>query len=189
MYNTMQPRPTNLVCPLNDSKPQVAPEYQARLAEILAVQDEDTMCLGEGMQKTLAAVDAVSGTTGLDHSSRMHHEAIFAPSGSALSQPAASATSATTVPSPADVTSKSVLPLRVGSAGVGAAARARLALAGKLGEASTMKPRSTPTTGGPKTATRRTEKRSSTHEDYEDKPLFKTLQVCCWASTYCGILH
>lgn len=168
----------------------MAPEYQARLAEILAVEDEDIMCLGDGMQKTLAAVDAVSGTTGLDHSARMHHEAIFAPSGSVLSQPTASVTSVATLPSPADVPSKSTLPRRVGTAGaVGAAARARLALTGKLGEASAMKPRSTSTNGGTKTATTKTREHSSTPEDDVDTPLFKTLRVRRWGSAYCGIFH
>lgn len=161
---------------LSSANVQVAPEYEARLAEIRAVEDEDIMCLGDGMQKTLAAASSAggSGTLGFDDSTKKHHDAIFAPAGSVLSQPVAS-----TAAAPTSVVAATG---RVGSAGVmGAAARARLVLTGKVGEEASTTPKLTRASTTRKT-TNGSDERSRARDDDADKPLYKNIRVC----TRCG---
>lgn len=136
----------------------VASEYEARLAEILAVENEEVMCLGDQVQPVAGA-----GNTSSSALEQKHHDAIFAPTG-AVSQPKASVPAATPTPGIRSVGT------------IGAAGRARLALTGKLGKESTAKPKSTPTSG--KQAVKRTEERSQPRRDDSDQPLFKTLRVC-----------
>lgn len=156
---------------------EVAPEYEARLAEILAVEDEDTMCLSEGVKKThkaaVTASSASGGTAGFDPSTKMHHEAIFAPTGSVLSRTPLSPTTAPLLVSPSPVTPAG----RIRSTGVmGAAARAKLALTGRFGEESTTKPKQTPTSTN--ITARKSKEHSQPCEDNAEKPLYKTLRVC-----------
>lgn len=143
----------------------MAPEYEARLAKILAVEDEDTICLADGMEKTQAgAGPGIAGSMNFDPSTKMHHDAIFAPTGQAA-QPAA--VYAAPAPVPASV-----------MAGVmGAAARARLVLKGKVGE-EPITPKSPPTKTSTKTKAKKTEKISQPRKDECEQPLFKSLRVC-----------
>lgn len=142
---------------------QVAPEYEARLAKILAVEDEDTMCLADGMEKMQTVAGAgMKGSMNFDPSTKMHHDAIFAPTGQAV--PEATAECAPPAPVPASVV-----------AGVmGAAARARLVLTGKVGE-ELATPKSPPQKT--RTKTFKTEKLPKPRKDEGEQPLFKTLQV------------
>lgn len=155
----------------------MAPEYEARLAKILAVEDEDTICLADRMEKTQAVAGAgITGSMNFDPSTKMHHDAIFAPTGLAVPQPAA--VCAAPAPVPASVV-----------AGVmGAAARARLVLTGKGGEEPTT-PNSPPTKTRTKTKAKKTENLSQPRKDEGEQPLFKSLRVCVlcsWAITLEG---
>lgn len=133
----------------------VAPEYEARLAEILAVEDEDVLCLHQRVQP------AVTGG-GFDPSTQKHHNAIFAPTGSTVSESVDS--------TPATVLSTT----RIRLAGVsGVAARARAVLTGKLREESPASPKSAPT-AKPK----RIVQDKQLRDDDSEQPLFKTLRVC-----------
>lgn len=133
----------------------VAPEYEARLAEILAVEDEDVMCLHQRVQP------AVTGG-GFDPSTQKHHDAIFAPTGSTVSEAVDS--------TPATVLSTA----RIRSAGVsGGAARARAVLTGKLGEESTARPKPAPTA-----KPERIVQDKQLRDDDSKQPLFKMLRVC-----------
>lgn len=157
---------------------QVAPEYEARLAKILAVEDEDTICLADRMEKTQAVAGAgIARSMDFDPSTKMHHDAIFAPTGPAVPQPAA--VCAPPAPVPASVV-----------AGVmGAAARARLVLTGKAVEEPTTtrtRPKSPPTKIKAKTKANKTEKLSQPRKEEGEQPLFKSLRVCIpcsWAIT------
>lgn len=140
----------------------VASEYEARLAEILAVENEEVMCLGDKAQPVAGA-----GSTSSSALEQKHHDAIFAPTG-AVSQPITSVPAATPA---AGIRS-------VGA--IGAAGRARLALTGKLGKESTAKPKSTPSSAGQ--SIKRAEEHSQPRRDDSDQPLFKTLRVCIYHS-------
>ncbi|CAM9218174.1 unnamed protein product, partial [Ascophyllum nodosum] len=97
---------------------------EARLAEILAVEEE-TMCLGDGIPKNAASASAEGPPKSLDPRTRVYHDAIFAPKGSDLSQPLSISQLVASASSTGRMTSN--------TGGMGAAARARLALTGKLG--------------------------------------------------------
>lgn len=124
------------------------------------------MCLAEGMLKTLPVAGASSGgTAGFDISTKMHHDAIFASKEVAQSEPSVSAAKS------AGPSTQKVVG-RVGSAGVmGAAARARLALTGKLGKTQEVKS----SRKGVKSVTTASKEQPVTPS--EDQPLFKTLKV------------
>lgn len=144
----------------------MAPEYEARLAQILAVEDEDTICLADGVEKTQAvAGTSIAGSMNFDPSTKMHHDAIFAPTGPAVPQPAA------VCAAPASA------PTSVVAGVMGAAARARLVLTGKGGEEPTM-PKSPPTKTRSKTKAKHTEKLLQPRKDEVEQPLFKSLRVC-----------
>lgn len=124
------------------------------------------------MKKTVASAAAGGeATMGFDPSTRAHHDAIFAPTGSSdVSQP-------DVLSPPSGPTPVAASAGRVGSAGVmGAAARARLVLTGKADEESTKQAKSVTKIAHKRG--KKSEERPPTPEDNSDKPLFKTLRVC-----------
>ena len=145
----------------------MAPEYEARLAEILAVEDEETMCLGDGILKNATSASAEGHPKSLDPSTRAHHDAIFAPKGSDLSQPLSISQPVASASPTGRMTSN--------TGGMGAAARARLALTGKLG--GTSMDEATPVLSKAIKKSKEKEDRQPNSQDNGDKPLFKTLRV------------
>lgn len=143
----------------------MAPEYEARLAKILAVEDENTMCLADGVGEMQAVAGAgMKGSINFDPSTKMHHDAMFTPTGPAVPQATVEG-----APPPAPA------PASVVAGVMGAAARARLVLTGKGAEEPTTAPKSTPKKT--KTKTLETARLPKPRKDEGEQPLFKTLQV------------
>lgn len=153
------------------------------MAEIRAVEDEDIMCLGDGVRKRSAAVmQGMGGSARIDPATQKHHEAIFSPTGSSLSHNDSAAVSTQILAPQQTGPDANTNTARVGSAGVvGAAARARLALTGKGGELPKI------TTHARVTTRPRSEERSCAREDEEGQPLFKTLRVRAWIAFRCAV--
>lgn len=141
----------------------VAPEYEARLAEILQVEDEDTMSLRQDVPPSVASGGSI-GPPGLDPSTHRHHDAIFAPT---LTVSEAN----THVPRPL----AALAPVSRSVGVVGAAARARLMLSGKLKE--DKKPSSEPAPASAKKTSKKSVKHLQSREDDSKQPLFKALRV------------
>lgn len=158
---------------------QVAPEFEARMAEIRAVEDEDVMQLGGELRKPSTAIaQGMGGITSVDESTLKHHDAIFSPAGPPSSCDTSSAEPAPVITPQQPASDEQIS--RVGSAGViGAAARARLALTGKLEEP---KPKKRPRAA----AREKSEERLSPEQKDGEQPLYKTLKVHVWlACVHC----
>lgn len=159
---------------------QVAPEYEARLAEILAVEDEDSICLGDGIRKNAASASADGLIKDVDPRTKAHHDAIFSPRRSEVSQ--SLPTTLAVLPSDSPST-KGVRMTSSTKGGIGAAARARLALKGKIGEASKDLVKAVQSKGNKSSKGMMDDSPPPKCQDADDKPLFKTLRVrydhCC----------
>ncbi|CAM9666258.1 unnamed protein product [Scytosiphon promiscuus] len=143
----------------------VAPEFEARLAEILRVEDEDTLSLQKGTPPTVAGAGNI-GLPEFDPITQRHHDAIFAPMQSV---------SEADTPVPRSVSA--CAPVSRVTGVVGAAARARSMLSGELQEDST--PGSGPAlaVADAKTTCTKSVRHVQPRESGSEQPLFKTLRV------------
>lgn len=154
---------------------QVAQEYDARIAQIHAVEDEETTCLGDALGRQMVDKDGSKLAGTIESRTTKHNEAIFAPtdlfSGSD-GPPVSTTTASSTVGS--EVSGGATGAAFTSPSVVGAAIRTRLALKGK--------------SYVPKTASRSQDKSRvgsavkneslSQAKDQEAGTLFKALKVC-----------
>lgn len=157
---------------------QVAPEFEARIAQIRAVEDEDTVCLGDRFgEPTVMVEHDTTEVVDVDSNTNKHFDAIFAPTGS-LSQRVNAPTSSSVMPRPGgssdtpEVTAGTVTP----AISIGAAERTRLVLKGKVEEASRLKKKITPKFESMTRVDNNAQ--SSAEQEQGQTPLFKTLKVC-----------
>lgn len=155
---------------------QVAQEYDARIALIHAVEDEETMCLGDALGTQMADKDGTKLAGNIESRTTKHHEAIFAPT-DLFSRSDGPPVGTTTTPSTvgSEVSGGATGAAFTSPGVVGAAIRTRLALKGK--------------SHAPKIDNRSQDKSrvgsavksqslSQVNEDQEGGPLFKALKVC-----------
>lgn len=139
------------------------------------MEDEDTICLGDGIRKNAASAKADGLVQDVDPRTRAHHDAIFAPKGSEVSQ--SLPTTPTVLPSESPSTKVwegKRMSSNTESGVIGAAARARLAL---KGEVSTDVKKSVPSKANKGSKGMVDDLPSTKCPGVDDKPLFKTLQV------------
>lgn len=140
------------------------------------MEDEDTMCLGDGIRKNAASASADGLVKGVDPRTKAHHDAIFAPKGSEVSQSLPTTPGVLPSESPSTRMAGRQTSSNTGGGGIGAAARARLALKGKIGEASADLAKSVPSKANEKPKGLMNDPPTKCQSG-DDTPLFKTLRV------------